>query len=178
MYAWIKRDAQAGRGLIEMLIVALFVGLIAAAVIPNIPGFPKPSTKDAASLGAPNLQQALAQLLGDPEAAASGAVVTPLDSAEDRQAYETLVQELESAQLLEEWQRLLESRLAADHPLLTALTTKELQSARMGENDTRQSQEIPDSPIWQSEQPGQEWEDDPEMSWSDGEPVIVLEEKP
>ncbi len=176
MYAWVKRDAQAGRGLIEMLVVALFVGLIAAAVIPNIPGFPKPSTEDAASLGVPNLQQALAQLLGDPEAAASGAVATPLDSAEDRQAYETLVQELESAQLLEEWQRLLESRLAADHPLLTALTTKGSQSARRGE--AQQLQENPDSVIWLSAQPGQEWEDDPEMSWSDGEPVIVLEEKP
>lgn len=131
------RDAEAGSSFLELLFVALIVGLIAAAIIPNVLGVLKPSEESAPVSGAPNRGQALARWLDDPEA--SGVMGTPLGSDEDRQAYDGLVRELEEADLLEEWKRLLESRLSTDLR-------------------------------------GQET--DPEMIWSDGQPVTVLDEKP
>lgn len=188
---------RAGGSLVEILIVVLILGLVAAAMMTRV--MEKNEKLQKATSGeadAADLAELLGKWTSDPQALedeladgrTSGPTTEstfpeatrpestrpdasffappshdarPLDTPEEQQAYQDLVDHLKESDQLEAWKGLLREELGPDHPLLVALEAQPNGSAEDAV-ELRWSDETANFAAHK---------DDPDIHWADGEPV-------
>ena len=191
------RDNESGRALLEMLFAALIVGLMAAGWISSVTQVMDkvgdPSNPEE-MLKSPLIKKALSQWLVDSESLerlgdtegsalsmedllAGGGEQVDFDREKDGEAYEETVRELESAGLLDEWLGLLQqSEISGEHPLIQVV--EESGAVRLEQGRSRDDHPTEESVVLETSRifsDSKKPANDPEMSWSDGEPVMIAD---